>query len=475
MAPFPFFSLRDWIEFLQEGGQLVKNEEEVDLRGEVATISRMIARFGSEAVLHQRVKGYPGWQVFSDGLTTRQRQAWALGIQPKGMTQRVAQLLSSQPVKPKIVPTGPCKQVKLFGEDINLASIPVPYTGEWDIPPIITAGIAHTKDPQTGWQNLGIRRYQLKGKKKLSVIILPFMHEGMIFSKFLERHQPMPTAIVIGADPLYYLCSLMPAPPQVDEMDYWGQIAGKPFEAVKCETSDILVPATAEIVIEGVVDPEKRELEGPFSEMPGYYSGMRLCPVVEVKAVTMREDAIYQYMYTGVPPTEAHAIVEPMNELEIYRQVKKIVPELSDVAILSTWGLTTALSLDKQARMKKPGLVKRAAMAVKAVQPGAYIKNLFIFDNDIDIHNPAEVWWAMSVKFQASKDINVITDTVGIGIDPSEPWAGLGFGHTDFAIFDCTEKPPPYDEGYKRGLALPSKEIFKKVEEKWKKYGFKTG
>ena len=286
----------------------------------------------------------------------------------------------------------------------------------------------------------------------------------------------MPIAIVIGTDPLTTLASLMPAAEQFDEMNYWGAFTGEPLQMVKCETSNILVPATAEIIIEGEIDPDKRILEGPFAEFPGYYSGNRMCPVIQVKAITMRKNPIYQYMYMGKPPSESHSIGHLLYDLELYRQLKPIVPEIVDVAVLSTWTLTTAVSLSKNARLRTPGLEKRLGMAVKSVKAGYMVKNLFIVDDDVDVHNTHDVLWSFSVKFQPAKDITVVEDVPGILLDPSELCVGHGgkySGHSSYAIFNCTDKLPPYDEGFQRGLAKPDAEAIERVESNWLTYGFK--
>jgi len=473
MPEFPFRSMRGWIDFLKGQGQLVENEEEVDLRGEVAAISRKIALTGGPAVIHERIKGYPGWRIFSDGLTTRQRTAWALGIAEESIVTNLAERLKMlHKLKPVVVKDGPCKELKFSGNEVDLIKLPVASTGEYDIPPFITAGISNIRDPETGWQNTGIRRFQLKGKDRLNNLVLPFQHEGIIFSKYIKRNQPAPVSIVIGGDPLYNLISLMPAPDQVDEIDTWGAFAGTPLEVVRCETNDLLVPATSEIIIEGEMDPEERVLEGPFSEFTGFYSGLRMLPVIHVKCVTMRKDCFYQNMYMAVPTSEAHNMGHLMNEVELLRQIKEFVPEVMDVAILSSWGMVTAVSVDKKAKLRKPGLINKVAVTIKTVKASSWVKNVIVVDADVDPHNVQEVLWCMAVKFQSQKDILVIPDFPGTLLDPSEPYLGKGPGVTSYTVFDCTEKPPPYDEPYKRGVAQPHERFRKLVDEKWSRYGF---
>ena len=251
-----------------------------------------------------------------------------------------------------------------------------------------------------------------------------------------------------------------------------GAFAGEPLKVVKCETNDIKVPATAELVIEGEMHPDERILEGPFSEFTGFYSGLRYMPVVEVKCVTMRKDCIYQSMYMGVPVSEAHNAGHMMAEVAVLSELRQLIPEVTDYAILSSWGMMSVVSVNKKARTKKPGLVKKVALATKAIKASTWIKNVIIVDDDIDPHNIQEVLWCMSVKFQGQKDIFVVPEIAGTILDPSEAYLGKGPGITSYSVFDCTEKPPPYNEAYKRGVAQPTHSFRKIVEEKWVKYGF---
>lgn len=473
MPNFPFQSMRDWIEYLKDKGQLVENDQEVDLQGEVAAISQKISLTDGPAVLHNRIKGYPGWRIFSDGMTTRQRAAWALGLPDQDLVVNLAQKQATmEKQKPVILDDGPCKELKFFDDQVDLAKLPIPYTGEYDTPPFLTAGISNIKDPETGWQNTGIRRFQLQGKNRLGNLVLPFQHEGIIFSKYIKQGRPAPVAIVLGADPLYVMAGMMPAPDQVDEMDTWGAFAGKPLEVVKAETSDLLVPAGAELVIEGEMDPEERILEGPFSEFTGFYSGLRYLPSIKVKCVTMRKDCIFQNMYMAVPTSEAGCTGHLMTEVALLSQIQELVPEVRDVAVLSSWGLVTCVAVDKKAREKRPGLARKVGLTVKAVKASPFVKNVIIVDDDVDCHNIHEVLWCMAVKFQGARDIMTIPEINGVFLDPSEPWLGKGAGLTSYTVLDCTEKPPPYDEAYKRGVAQPHERFRSLVEKEWSHYGF---
>ena len=196
--------------------------------------------------------------------------------------------------------------------------------------------------------------------------------------------------------------------------------------------------------------------------------------MIKVKAVTMRRDAISQFLLMATPPSEGHNLGQLAYESVYYQSLKQMVPEVKDLAILSTLSITMAVSIDKQARKARPGLEKRVAMAVRLINPHA--KNLFLVDDDINPHDVQEVLWRFSVSFQPAKDITVIPDVPGIYLDPSETLIGPGYGYSglsSYGVFDCTEKLPPYDEGFKRGVVLPPREALDRVEQNWTKYGFK--
>jgi UbiD family decarboxylase len=471
---FPFKSLGAWIAFLENQGDIVHNKQEVSIWGDIAAISRKIAGSDGPAVIHENIGGYPGWRMLTDGLTARRRQLWALNLPPMGYLPVAIERTTGKPAKPVKVDSGPCKEVKLFGDDIDLVKFPTPFTGDMQPAPHFTAGFNSVRDPETGWVNSGVRRFQVAGKNKLLTLILPYQHDGIIFAKYMKMGKPMPISISLGVDPITNIAVMMPAPPQFDELDYWGMFVGEPLEVVASETNDILVPATAEIVIEGEIDPFEREVEGPFPEFPGYYSALRWTPAVKVKAVTMRPDALYHYMYMGVPPSEGHNAGALLYEIELYRQIKPLVPEVTDVGVLSTWSLTIAVALNK--KLRRPGLDRKVAAAVKAIDAGRMVKHAFIVDDYVDVRNVHDVLWSFSVKFQPQTDIVLIPETMGILIDPSETVIGPGTGYSglsSFAAFICLEKLPPYDEGFKRGLALPPEEALKRVGENWTKYGFK--
>ncbi|MBI2955023.1 MAG: UbiD family decarboxylase [Chloroflexi bacterium] len=451
---FPFLSLQDWVAFLDEQGDLRRNPREMSLKGDFGLVSKGIAENNGPAVLHENVVGYPDWRICSEILTTPQRQAWAMGLPLENLGPNITEVLrSGERRKPTVVAGGPCKEVKFLGDDIDLTDIPIPYAGVFENPPYFSSAISVIKDLESDWYNLAIRRCQLKGQRKLNELVLMNQHEGQIFRKYVWANKPMPIALVVGADPLFYLLSVTPAAAKESEWDFWAAFTGEPLKVVKCETNDLFVPATAEIVIEGMIDPVEREFEGPFSEFPGYYSGCYDAVKVRVNAVTMRTNPIYYYLYMGREPNEGINMMHVMSSAVTTAQLQALVPEVKDVNMISTWAFTTAVSIDKRA--VKDGIVEKVAMAMKAVKGGTNVKNLLIFDDNIDVRNLGEVLWAFSVKFQPARDIFMFRKCITSALDPSCPSLGYGPGVTSVAVYDCTEPGPPHDEPYRREVALP--------------------
>jgi len=284
MTEFPFRSLREWLNFLEEKGDLVKNREEVDLREEISAIAKKIIMTNNSPILHENVRGYPGWRIANSTFLGLHRKAWVLGVGRETILKEVSQKLDMR-VSPIEVSTGPCKEIKIFGDEVDLTMLPIPFTGAFEGTPNITAGMSNIRDLDTGWQNIAVRRFGLKGKRTLSEFINPGNQDFAIWANYRRAKKKMPIAIIIGADPCAYLVSQTKQPPGVCEYDLWGAFTGEPLEVVKCETSDLLVPATAEIVLEGEVDPEARELDGPFPEFMGYYTTIASVAQVKINAI----------------------------------------------------------------------------------------------------------------------------------------------------------------------------------------------
>lgn len=453
--PAPCRDLREWLALLERQRELHVSAAPAELRNDIAYVSQQVAARGGPAVLHESIIDYPGWRVFHDGLTTPARMALALGCSVADYPRRVFDVVGEdRRVEPEIVASAPFQELVMEG-DVDLTALPLPTTSEFENPPYITAGISHVRTPDGRWQNIAIRRYQLQGPDTLSVLAMKAaQHEGQILGEWFARGEPAPVAIVVGADPLYYLCAQMPAPDGVAEYEYWGALTGEPLRMVRSrQFPELLLPASAEIVIEGRYHPTERLLEGPFSEFPGFHSGLFYLPKLEVSSVSLRRDAIYQYMYMGREPTEGHNVDHLVYAANMYSQLRALVPEVTDVVVLGTEGFTTAVAIDKT--RNRPGLVRQLAMAVRGTRAGRLVKNLIVVDDDLDPRSYSDLVWAFSVRFQGSRDLFVVDGLPGCYLDPSEQSTAGGIGQTSFTVLDLTEPLPPFAEGYRRGLAVP--------------------
>lgn len=453
--PTPCQDLREWLALLEQRRELHINHAPVDLRNDIAFVSQQVADRGGPAVLHDAITDYPAWRMFHDGMTTPARMALALGRSLDEYPRHVFDVVAdNRRMEPEIVDSAPFQELVMQG-DIDLTALPIPTTSAFENPPYITAGISHVRTPDGRWQNIAIRRYQLQGPDRLSVLAMKVaQHEGQILGEWFARGEPAPVAIVIGADPLYYLCAQMPAPDGVAEYEYWGALTGQKLKMVRSrQFPQLLLPASAEIVIEGYYHPTERLLEGPFSEFPGFHSGLFYLPQLDVVSVSMRPDAIYQYMYMGREPTEGHNVDHLVYAANVYSQVRALVPEVADVAVLGTEGFTTVITIRKA--QNRPGLVRQLAMATRGSRAGRLIKNLIVVDDDLDPRNMNDLIWALSVRFQGSRDLFVVDGLPGCFLDPSEQSTAGGVGQTSFTVFDLTEPLAPHNDGYTRGLAVP--------------------
>ncbi|TDA63988.1 MAG: UbiD family decarboxylase [Clostridia bacterium] len=462
MPEFPFTSMRDWLQYLEENGELVRVDQEVDLRGHISALAYTSVRSDGPALLFTNIKGYPGWKVATGAMYGRERLATALGVNPKTLYHEVAAKME-QPVPPMEVSTAPCKEVILKGDDADLALIPVPFTGELEGVPNITAGISNIREPDTGWQNIAVRRFGVKGSQSMSEFLNRTQQDYMIFMRYIEKGKPAPVAIIIGADPVTYLVSQTKMPIGFCEYDLWGAITGMPLEVVQCETSELLVPASAEVIIEGEIALDEFEVDGPFPEFELYYTVLARVPKVKVKCITMRKDPLYYYLHMGAPPTEGHYIGGTMFACAQLRAAQRAFPGVLDIHF-HRWAHIVVVQVSKE--VAKAWSQFAVQVGFEIFKTGAF-KGVIVVDEDCeDITNWEFVLDEIQCKFQASKDLTIIPRVVHTELNPSEPWAGR-WGWNDRFIIDATEPPPGYDEGYLRGKGYPPKWAREEAEKMW--------
>jgi 2,5-furandicarboxylate decarboxylase 1 len=332
-----------------------------------------------------------------------------------------------KPLIPKVVPSGPVQEVVLEGDRVNLYDLPQIVHHEGDAGAYVTAAISFAKDPTREIWNCAYNRLQIKGRDTTSIHLTTGKHLWE-FQRIAEaRNEPLPLALVIGVHPAIALGALAIGSIDEDERGIMGGLLGEPLELVKCRTSDVLVPAHAELVLECEILPRQRTPEGPFGEFTGYSLGERQREIVHVKAITHRRDAIFQditvahldHMLLSTIPMEAN----------LFRAVRAMVPSVKAVRVPGPF--TCFVSIEQRI----PGQAKNAILA--ALGADLYMKRIVVVDEDVDVFDDRQVNWAIATRCQPDRDITIITNARGSDLDPS----ARDDGHTAKWGVDATAKP----------------------------------
>jgi 2,5-furandicarboxylate decarboxylase 1 len=406
-VPQPVRTLRDWLDHLAARDRLVVVRPGVGLKFELAAYAKRLD--GRRATLFPRPGGH-AMPVVSGLVSDRTWMAEAMGVEPGEMLAHF-QEAALNPIPWREVTAAPAQE--MIHRDVDLARIlPLPTHNEHDGGPYIAAGIMIVRNPRTGKQNVSIHRCQLTGPNRLGVLVLP-RHTFAFHRMAEEAGQPLDAAIVVGVDPLTLLCSQAIVPIDHDELEIAGALQRRPMPVVKCVTSDIRVPAEAEIVIEGRFLPGVREPEGPFGEFPQYYGPLANREVIEVTAVTHRKDAIF---HTIVGGGLEHLLLGAIpKEATLLTHLRRNFPNVLDVH-LSPGGVMR-FHLYVKLRKRQEGEGKNVILGAFA---GSFdLKHVIVVDDDVDIHNPAEVEWAVATRFQADRDLVIVPESQGSKLDPS--------------------------------------------------------
>ena len=413
-----FEDLRGYLAHLEDLGQLKRVGDEVSVKHEIAAGIRKSSDSDGPALLFESVKGYPGWQVLGGLYATRRLVALGLNIPPQEVFDRYA-ALEDQRIPPELVATGPVKEVKWTGNQIDLTKLPIVTHASKDCGPYITIGVQVGKDADSGVRNVSVHRMLVLGKDRLSLWAPADHHLGRMILVAEEKNRGLEVATAVGVDPAIVIASQAKVPYGVDEFHVAGGLRGAPVKLTKCETIDVEVPAHAEVIIEGVTIPGERVADGPYGEYPGCYSDAKQAPVVKVTAITMRKNPIWQTVLTGMPVTENHTLIEYGNAALVEREVKKIVPEVKAVNMTpgGTFRHHAVVSIKKRAENEGRNVI----LAVLSL--GIGIKQVIVVDEDIDPFNSMDVDWAMATRFQADKDVIIIPRVACSTLDPSCPEA----------------------------------------------------
>ena len=434
-VPVAHGDLRGWIDALRAAGELREVTAEVDWDVELGTIYRMAQGKGDKpALLFENVKDYNGpdalcRRVFVGGQGSYSRLAMMFGLPrdtPVRDLVRICRTIFTRRVPPVETATGPVKENVVTGGDVDLLKFPVPRWNRLDGGRyVLTYAGCVTRDPDTGEHNVGVYRGMAVAPDRIAVLMWRAQHWGGHFSKYAARGEEMPVAYVIGWEPSLGFTAGAPVPRGVSEYDVMGAIRGAPVELVRCETVPLLVPAAAEIVIEGWIsaDPATFAEEGPYAEFTGYYATERTAKhTTRVTAITHRDDPVFRgtlegglpYSYAENPVMSSiHRSAAAWNALE-----RAGVPGITDVFGMP---IHAGVNLVVQMRQTYRGQAKQAAAALWGDSSShVRYKHVIVVDEDIDVHDYAAVDWALAWRVNAGEgDITIYPATWGAGLDPS--------------------------------------------------------
>jgi 2,5-furandicarboxylate decarboxylase 1 len=400
---------------------------EIDPAFEITAITVKLEREAKRRpiLLFEKVKG-SNFPVLTNVHAGRSRLAAAIHAQPEQM-QRTYLRAMENPLPPTIVTKAPVKDVILTGDQLDLYKLPQVCHHQDDAGPYITAAISFAKDPNGESWNCAYNRLMIKGRNRTSIHLTLAKHLWE-FQRYAEKEgNPLPVAFAIGVHPAIALGCLAIGSIDEDERAIMGGLLGEPLELVKCETSDVLVPAAAELILEGEILPHERTSEGPFGEFTGYSLGERQREILQVRAMTHRRDAMFQDITVG--HLDHLMLSTTPIEANLYRALRAMVPTVKAVRVPAPF--TCYVSIEQRIS----GQAKNAILAVLGAD--LYMKRVVIVDHDVDVFNDRQVNWAIATRCQPDRDIAIITNTRGSDLDPSTKEDG----NTAKWGVDATAKP----------------------------------
>jgi 2,5-furandicarboxylate decarboxylase 1 len=390
-------------------GEVKRVPEPVEPRFGATGIAERFARENQYPALYFDKIGCSAIPLVLNLTATYDRLAVALDTTLEALVPTFSQRLS-HPHPSRSVPRddAPIKETIWTGDQVDLTRLPLLTHNELDGGPYITSGIGIMRDPETGQINAGIYRHQLYGRNELGVWFIDTHHGAYIYRRYEERGEPAPIAIAIGHHPAVVMGAVCRIPGIGGEFDAAGGLLGESVEVTRAESSDLPVPARAEIVIEGEVMPHQRREEGPFGEWPGHYTEQGPKPIIRVTTVTMRRKPIYYDVFSA---NREHLVLGGLPRMgSIYRNVKQVVPGLKAVNVPAHSRMHCYISITKA----RDAEVKKAAFAALNTEP-ENLKMIVVVDDDINVFNDGEVMWAIGTRFDAARDLLVIPRWSGPG------------------------------------------------------------
>lgn len=447
--PLASKDLRGFIGLLERNGELHRVEVEVDPHLEITALCQRALKEGGPALLFENPKGF-STPVLGNLFGSPERVALAMGQKSVAGLRELGQILAflKEPQLPastrefmdrlpalkklmdvntSLVRSPACQEIVVEKEDINLAELPINKCWPDDVGRLITFGLVITRGPLKDRQNIGIYRQQLIGPNKVIMRWLSHRGGAIDFYEWRNAHpgEPFPVAVAIGADPALLLAATAPVPDTMSEYQFAGLLRGSKTEVAKCLSHNLEVPATAEYVLEGFIDPEEQALEGPFGDHTGYYNAVDSFPVFTVERMTHRKNPIYHHAYMGRSPyDEPSVLAMALNEVFI-PILQKQFPEIVDF-YLPPEACSYRLAV-VSIKKRYPGHARRIMFGIWSyLRQFTYTKFVIVTDDDIDVRNWQEVVWAISTRTDPARDCLIAENTPIDYLDFASPVAGLG-------------------------------------------------
>lgn len=450
--------LRSFLDSLrkQDPGSVVTIEEPVSADFEIAAVVKGFEARNNPVILFRNVEGSP-FPVAVNLVGSRERIAAAINAPGLEQFYDTWNRRMQAPHKPRMVGSGPVKEVVWRGEEVDLTRFPIHQYFSQDAGRYITNALMVVKDPETGVRNLSFSRAQLVDRNTLRNSMHSRGHQWMIYTKAEGRNRNLEVAVVIGAHPVLQLAAATRfLPLGYDEYDLAGALQEGPLDLVRCETIDLEVPAGAEIVLEGEILANVRQDEGPFGEYTGYASGRSTRNVLKVKAVTHRKDAYYQDLIGGNSYEHLLLMGVPKQAL-VFQRVRQVLPGVKQMCWpISGVNLLCFMQLSNPVDDGLPNLAGTLLLGLDS-----YVKVVVVVDEDINIYDEREVFWAISTRFDPSASMNVLKNVFCNRLDPS----ATDEGTVGKLIIDATKKKG----GHYNRLTTPE-EFARKAEELVKRY-----
>ncbi len=484
-----YLDLRDFLLQLEKLGELKRVTAEVDPYLQMTEICDRVLKSGGPAVLFEKPKGH-NIPVLGNLFGTVKRVALGMGEESTGALREVGKLLAylKEPeppqglkdaweklpmlkqvlnMAPREVSNAPCQEVVWEETDVNLSRLPIQTCWPQDAGPLITWGLTVTRGPHKKRQNLGIYRQQVIAPNRVIMRWLAHRGGALDFRDHILAHPgtPFPVAVALGADPATILGAVTPVPDALSEYQFAGLLRGVKTEVVKCLSHDLQVPASAEIVLEGLIHPDETALEGPFGDHTGYYNEQERFPVLTIKRMTMRRNPIYHSTYTGKPPDEPSVLGAALNEVFV-PLLQKQFPEITDF-YLPPEGCSYRLAVVSM-RKQYSGHAKRVMFGIWSfLRQFMYTKFIIVTDDDVNIREWKEVIWALTTRVDPLRDTLLIENTPIDYLDFASPVSGLGSKMAK----DATGKwPQETARQWGRPITMDAA-VKKQVDELWAKLG----